>query len=294
MSELRMAAAMDHIVEASDDVDAERGGRHRPRPRHGDGPGRGRKAVTPDQVHRLRLVERTLDARGARPGRGALAEARHTGWGQPLPPSARVPGRVLGPRRRRDRGRAPPSAGAALRDVPRPAGGGTQRGAGDSGQGADRVGLRRPCVLGHGGIRPADAQLLLPRGGSRCAALASLDARPGQAAGRASSGSRAPPFPGGRSTAPSAPAIGRPARPPFTSTPTSPTPSRATCIPARTIRVREGRAGSSCWSRPPGCGARSDTTTPPARSGSTGSPAPTSMAPSPTTTSTPTWRRGRT
>ena len=90
---------------------------------------------------------------------------------------------------------------------------------------------------------------------------------------------------GGRSPERSAPATGRPEPPPSTSTPTSPTPRRATCGSAGTTTSRP-RWDSSCWSKPPGCGARSGTSTATVPSASTASRAPTSTAPSPTTTST--------
>ena len=63
---------------------------------------------------------------------------------------------------------------------------------------------------------------------------------------------------------------------------------RGRALPVRHRRRGSSSAtsGSSCWSRPRGCGARSATTTWPGASGSTASPAPTSTARSPTTTST--------
>ena len=64
----------------------------------------------------------------------------------------------------------------------------------------------------------------------------------------------------------------------------SPTLSCATSR-RRTTSRSSATSGSSCSSRPRGCGARSATTTPMAASGSTASPGPTSTARSPTTTS---------
>ena len=90
----------------------------------------------------------------------------------------------------------------------------------------------------------------------------------------------------------SARATGRRARRPSTSTPTSPTPCAATCTRPAT-RSSSAGPGSTCWSRPRACGARSATTTPRAASASTASPGPTSTRRSPTTTSSRTsWPRG--
>ena len=49
----------------------------------------------------------------------------------------------------------------------------------DPGEGADRPRLRRPHLLGHRGLRVARADLHLPTGGRRRAALAALQPRPG-------------------------------------------------------------------------------------------------------------------
>jgi len=78
---------------------------------------------------------------------------------------------------------------------------------------------------------------------------------------------------------------GPPARPPSTSTRTSPTRCAA-ISPPRATRSSGRARGSSCWWPRRGCGARWATTTPRARSGSTPSPAPTSTPRSSTTTST--------
>ena len=126
-----------------------------------------------------------------------------------------------------------------------------------------------------------------PRRGRQRAALAAQHAAAGHRAGRASSACRARPSRGGRSPARNARATGRPAPPRSTSTPTSPTPS-IRYVDATGDEEFDRGPGWTCWSRPPGCGARSATTTPRAGSTSTASPARTSTAPSPTTTSTPT------
>ena len=101
----------------------------------------------------------------------------------------------------------------------------------------------------------------------------------GPGAGRDAQPARAPPSPGGPSEGRSAPATGRPARRPSTSPPTSPTRVRRYVHGHRRRRSSSGRSGWSCWSRPPGCGARSATTTGTAGSTSTGSPARTSTPP---------------
>ena len=106
------------------------------------------------------------------------------------------------------------------------------------------------------------------RGGRR-AALAPVDPRRWpRERGRAARAARARRSRGARSAARSARATGRPARRRSTSTPTSPTPCSATSRPPATSSS-SGRSGSSCWSRPPGCGARSATTTRPGSSAST-------------------------
>jgi alpha,alpha-trehalose phosphorylase len=77
------------------------------------------------------------------------------------------------------------------------------------------------------------------------------------------------PSPGAPSAARSRRRTGRPGRPPSTSTPTSPSPSSATASSPATTGS-SGRPASSCWSRPPGCGCRSATTTRRAAGTSTG------------------------
>src|SRR5215208_5563941 len=111
------------------------------------------------------------------------------------------------------------------------------------------------------------------------------------ASARRFSGSTGPLFPGAPSAARRPRGTGRPAPPPSTSTPASPTRSSATG--SRAVTTRSSTMPQwSCSSRPPGSGARSATTMLAAASASTASRVPTSTAPSPTTTSTPTsWRR---
>ena len=83
------------------------------------GPDRARLAAAARQVHRLRLVGAAVHARAPRPGLGGPRRGQAHRLGRPRAAAARVPRRVLGARRRRDRRRATAAAGAALRDVPR-------------------------------------------------------------------------------------------------------------------------------------------------------------------------------
>ena len=119
----------------------------------------------------------------------------------------------------------------------------------------------------------------------RCAGGTPTCPRPGTAP--PSCGSPGRPSRGAPSAAGSAPATGRPAPPPCTSTPTSPTRCCATSRPPAT-RSSSPTPGWSCWWRRPGSGPASATGPTTARSTSTGSPVPTSTPPWSTTTSSPT------
>ena len=179
------------------------------------------------QVPRVRVVEPALDCRRcATRSTPRSPPPSATGWDGAARRPARVPRRLLGPRRRRDRRRPRAAAGGALRALPGAAGRRARRAARDPGQGADRPRLRRPHVLGHGDLHAAGADLHRARRRARRAALAPLDARPRRGARPASCGSRARRSRGGRSAARSARATGRRARRRSTSTPTSPTRSR--------------------------------------------------------------------
>ena len=163
-----MAAGYDHVVDCAADL------RHRDRrPSPTSRARRSRRAIEPGKPLRLmkfvaygwsslRSVPALRDQVAA-----ALVEAVHAGWDDLARVPARVPRHLLGPGRRRDRGRGPPAAGAALRDVPRPSGRRAQRGPRDPREGPDRLGLRRPRVLGHRDLRAADAHLLDARRGAR-------------------------------------------------------------------------------------------------------------------------------
>ena len=216
----------------------------------------------------------------------AVASARRTGWDALAPGPARLPRRLLGARRRRDRRRRRAPAGRPVRALPRAPGGRAGRAPRDPGQGPDRPGLRRPRVLGH---RDAFVLPLLTYTQPRAAADAlrwrheTLDLALERAKTLGLTGAAFPwrtirgqecsaYWPAGTAgfhiNADIADAVdplpaGRPA----------------------TRTSRPGRA-SSCWCRRRGCGARSATTTTPARSTSTASPAPTSTRRWPTTTST--------
>ena len=205
----------------------------------------------------------------------ALAEAMHTGWDDLVRLQREYLDDVLGAAptwRSRARRACSRRFASGCSTCFRP--GARNEGRAIPAKGLTGSGLRRPRVLGHRDVRAPDAHLLAAGGGARRAALAARDARARRSTARSSSASRAPPFPGGRSPARSARAIGRPAPPHSTSTPTSPTRPHRYCgaTGGRGLRRRVRR--SSCSSRPRGCGARSAITTPTAPSASTASPGP--------------------
>src|SRR6195952_749240 len=154
-SDLLVAAGMEHLVEGPG---RGRGGTHRPEVwvrYHGGGDPQGRRDAARGQAARLRLVEPADRAGTARPGGGRAdrrAGLRLRGAdGGP----ARVPRRLLGRGRRRDRRGFGDPAGRALRHVPRPAGRCPRRTPLHRRQGANRSRVRRSHVLGHRGLRPA-------------------------------------------------------------------------------------------------------------------------------------------
>ena len=90
------------------------------------------------QVHRLRLVERAVQARPHRPGgRGARGRPPDR-LGRPARRAAGLPGRVLGWRRRRAGRRRRDPAGGAVRTFPCASSGGSSRAEAHPGQGPDR------------------------------------------------------------------------------------------------------------------------------------------------------------
>ncbi|CAM5449762.1 hypothetical protein SPURM210S_00648 [Streptomyces purpurascens] len=121
----------------------------------------------------------------------ALAAAAHSGWWGAAEGPAGLPRRLLGPRRRRDRRRRGDPAGRPLRPLPRPSGRRPCRTARHPRQGTHRLGLRRPRLLGHRGVRPAPADLHRAASRRRGTALA-----PRHAARRP--GTRGPTRPAGR------------------------------------------------------------------------------------------------
>ena len=138
--------------------------------------------------------------------------------------AACVPRRVLGTRRRGDRRRSRTATGDPFRDVPRAAGRRARRAARDRRKGAHRLGLRRPHVLGHRDVRAPDAHLHAAAGRRDALRWRHQPSVTRAERARASWSSRAQPSRGGRSTARSARAIGRPEPVRFTSTRTSPPP----------------------------------------------------------------------
>ena len=199
---------------------------------------------------------------------GALAEAEHTGWDGLLGDAARVPRQLLGAGRRRGRRRAAHPAGAAVRDVPRPPGGVARPGEADPGQGADRLGLRRARVLGHGDVRAADAHLLGAACGARRAALAPRQPLAGQGARGAARARRGRlPVADDQRRRVLRLLAGRDGGVPRQRRHRQ--RDRALHRRDRRRRLRPRAAGSRSSSRRRGCGGRSATTTRPGRSGST-------------------------
>ena len=136
-----------------------------------DGPAP-RRAAARREVPRLWLVEPADPPGAARPGgRGGRGGA--AGWlGRPAGRAARLPRRVLGRRRRRDRWRRRGAAGGALRALPHPPSRRPGRAAPDPGQGPHGSRLRRPHLLGHRDVRAAGAHVHAARPRRRRPALA--------------------------------------------------------------------------------------------------------------------------
>ena len=219
----------------------------------------------------------------------ALASARLAGWDGPGRGAARVPRRVLGRLRRAASTatrRCSRRSASALFHVLQAGARAEQRPI--ARQGPDRPRVRRPHVLGHRDVRAAGADLHpAGRGGATCCAggTRTLDLARERAQTLGPAGRRVPVAHHPRAGVLGVLA-GRHGRR-STSAPTSPTRSGATCRPPATT-TSSARSAWSCWSRPPGCGARSATTTGTAGSTSTASPARTSTPRWSTTTSTPT------
>ncbi len=228
-----------------------------------------------------------LRARAARPGRRALdRRAGHRLGGPGRQQRAYLDDFWDGADVEVD-GDAGAAAGGPVRAVPRAAGRGPGRAAGDPGQGSDRARAttatpsgtpRRSCCR----CSPTPRRRRPP---TRCAGGTRPSTWP-RAAGRASSALRAPPSRGGPSTAQECSGYW---------------PAGHGGLPHQRRHRRRGgplrhrrpatrtstrTSVSSCSSRRPGCGGRSATTTAHGGSASTASPAPTSTARSPTTTST--------
>ena len=138
-----------------------------------------RQAAADRQGDRLRLVGDALGSGVARPGLGGAGGRQAHRLRGPARRAARVPRRLLGPRRRRDRGRPGAAAGDPVRALAHAAGRRPRRAARDRRQGPDRPRLRRPHVLGHRDVRAAGAHLHRAARRRRRAALAPADARPG-------------------------------------------------------------------------------------------------------------------
>ena len=125
------------------------------RAHHGDHPAQARRDPPRGQVHGVRLVEPALPARDRRPGRGRAGRLGLHRLGRPRRRAARVPRRVLGQGRPRDRRRPAAAAGAAVLPLPGAAGRRAGRAPGDRRQGPHRAGLRRALLLGRRDLRAA-------------------------------------------------------------------------------------------------------------------------------------------
>ena len=142
------------------------------RAHHGDHPAQARRDPPRGQVHGVRLVEPALPARDRRPGRGRAGRLGLHRLGRPRRRAARVPRRVLGQGRPRDRRRPAAAAGAAVLPLPGAAGRRAGRAPGDRRQGPHRAGLRRALLLGRRDVRAAGVHVHPAAGGRRRAALA--------------------------------------------------------------------------------------------------------------------------
>ena len=91
-------------------------------PGDGDRCARARAAAADREVRRLRLVRAAIAARRCATRWRGAAGRRAGRLGGPAGRAAGLPGRLLGPGRRRDRGRPRAPTGRAVRAVPRPPG----------------------------------------------------------------------------------------------------------------------------------------------------------------------------
>ena len=135
----------------------------------------------------------------------------------------------------------------------------------DPGQGPDRPGLRRARLLGHRDLRAAGADATPPPSRRRRAALAAQHAADWPASGPPSSGCAGAAFPW-RTIAGEECSGYWPAGTAAFHVNADIADAVVRYVDATGDEDFEPRAGaSSCWSRPPGCGARSATTTPQGR-----------------------------
>ena len=126
-SGLRMAAGMSHVITGPEKMAHRAESYRRPGPGHCRGRGRRGREDRAGQVHRLRLVQPAVQARSHGPGIRGPGRRPPDRLGRAAGRAASLPGRVLGGRRRRGRGRRRDPAGGPLRAVPHPAGRGAGR-----------------------------------------------------------------------------------------------------------------------------------------------------------------------
>ena len=195
-SELRLAAAFDHLVAADVGCSHRAGNQRRTGPTHRPRRTRSRSAADADQVRRLRVVGRPLGVerlqdRGRRRPRPPPWTPAGTGW---WPAQRGLSRRVLVTRRRRGGRRSGRAAGRSVRAVPPAAGQRARRGAGHPGQRPDRHRVRGARVLGDRDVRASGADGDCAGGGGRRAAVASARPCPWLGTGRAPFGLRGAAF----------------------------------------------------------------------------------------------------
>ena len=223
---------------------------------------RARRAAAGRQVRRLRLVgQRTMPAVRDQVA-AALAEARAHRLGPPARRAARATSTTSG-----TRADVELDGDAELQQAVRFAlfhtlqAGARGRAAGDPGQGPDRAGLRRPHLLGHRVLRAPGAHLHRARRPppTRCAGAIRPWTR--RASARAQLGLEGAAFPWRTIHGEECSGYWPAGTAAFHIN--ADIADAVDPLPARDRRrgVRARRPGSSCWSRPRGCGARSATTT---------------------------------
>ena len=196
-SKLRLAAAMDHLVDGPDNTETWTE----------TAPDVGRVTIAADLAART-MPERWSSSWPTAPRASAPCRPSEIspsprsprrgipGWDGLLGSQRDVPGRLLEPRRRRAGRRHRAAAGDPLRALPHAPGRRPRRAARHRSEGSHRPRLRRPHLLGHGALRLASTHLHGAAGGRRRPSLAPLHARARTRAGGPARSRRAPRSPG--------------------------------------------------------------------------------------------------